>query len=407
MIKTIKNPRTAEEIKAISSKSEVHRLLICAALGNRKTVIRCENLNEDITATAECLKALSAEITYENSEFTVTPIKEVPENPILPCNESGSTLRFLLPVSATLGKGAVFCPEGRLYDRPLSPLKEELEKAGITIEKKNGKIYVSGKTEKTDFTIAGNVSSQFISGLMFMLSFTGGTITITEKTESRPYIEMTAQALRIFGCKTDFSENKITVSKTYPLVSPTKAESFGDWSNAAFFLTAGAIGKNPITVSGLDINSFQGDKEIINVLRSFGAKIEISDNKVTSFPSVLHGIEINGANIPDLIPVLSVAAVNAKGTTKIYNCERLRLKESDRIEAVREMLSSLGADVEINNDDIIINGSSFKGGTVNSHNDHRIAMSAAVAAFSTDNEITVVQAEAVNKSYPSFWDEIR
>ncbi|MBQ3536951.1 MAG: 3-phosphoshikimate 1-carboxyvinyltransferase [Clostridia bacterium] len=407
MTKTLKKPEISGKIKAIASKSEAHRLLICAALGNRKTEIVCENLNADIKATAECLSSLGAEIEYNDGIFSVSPIKNTPENPLLPCNESGSTLRFLLPVTAMLGKGGVFKTEGRLSERPLSPLKEELERAGVSIKKLNKEIIVSGNCCESEFSIAGDVSSQFISGLMFMLTFTGGKITVTGNIESRPYIDMTADALRLFGCNIDFTENIITVPKTCPLISPEKTKSFGDWSNAAFFITAGVIGKKPVTVTGLDMNSRQGDKKIIDVLRFFGAEIRITEDEITAYPSLLYASDIDARDIPDLVPVLSVAAANARGTTRIYNCSRLRLKESDRIEAVRMMISSLGGKISIIDDDIIIEGATLNGGTVSSENDHRIAMSTAVAAFSTENEVTVIDAEAVNKSYPSFWDEIK
>ncbi len=407
MIKTVKKPKTTGAIKAIASKSEVHRLLICAALGDKKSEIVCQNINADIKATAECLAALGAEITYENGIFSVLPIKNPPENASLPCNESGSTLRFLLPVTAILGKGGIFKTEGRLSERPLSPLKEELERAGVSIKTSGKDITVFGKCEETVFSIAGNVSSQFISGLMFMLTFTGGRINITGNTESRPYIEMTIDALRLFGCDIDFSDNIISVPKTCPLRSPEKAKSFGDWSNAAFFIVAGVTGKEKITVTGLDMGSRQGDKKIVDVLRSFGAEIEIRENEVTAYPSSLKATDIDAKDIPDLVPVLSVAAANATGTTKIYNCSRLRIKESDRIEAVKEMITALGGKITVINDDIIIEGYPLSGGKVDSKNDHRIAMSAAVAAFSTENEVTVINAEAVNKSYPSFWDEIK
>ncbi len=407
MIKKILNPKTSGTIKAIASKSEVHRLLIAAALADKKTLIVCENTNADIDATADCLRALGAEISYCDGIFTVKPIKNTPENPVLPCNESGSTLRFLLPLVCFLGKGTVFKTEGRLSSRPLSPLKEELEKAGAKIEAVGKNITVSGKTEGKEFTISGNVSSQFISGLLFMLTKTGGIITVTGTIESRPYIEMTVDALKSFGCDIDFSGNKISVPKTCPLISPEKAESFGDWSNAAFFITAGVIGKEIITVTGLDINSRQGDKKIIEILRRFGARIETDGNSVTAYPSELSAYSFSASDIPDLVPVLAVAAANAKGITRISGCSRLRIKESDRIEAVKEMITALGGKISTENDDIIIEGFPLSGGTTDSKNDHRIAMSSAVAAFSCENEITVTGAEAVNKSYPSFWDEIR
>ncbi len=407
MTKTVFSPKTGEIIKIPASKSEVHRLLICAALSDKRTIILCDGLNEDIEATVSCLNSLGAEITFSDGVFTVNPVKDVPENPRLHCKESGSTLRFLLPLTSLLGKDAVFVTEGRLGDRPLSPLKEELEEAGVSITKNNNEIKVSGLCRKTSFSIAGNISSQFISGLMFMLTKTGGEIEITGNTESRPYIEMTIDALKQFGCDIRFIENKITVPKTAPLISPGEVKAGGDWSNAAFFLSAGVIGKKKITLTGLEFHSKQGDRKIIDVLRAFGGNIEVTNDSVTSFPSELRGIDIDARDIPDLVPVLSVIASNARGTTVINNCGRLRLKESDRIEAVYNMIKNLGGKISVENDNIIIEGVSIRGGEIDSVNDHRIAMSGAVAAFCTENPVTINGAQAVKKSYPTFWDEIR
>lgn len=407
MIKTVHNPKTADTVAAIASKSEVHRLLICAAFSDGKTEIFCESINEDISATVGCLKALGAEISYNNGIFTVYPVKSTPENPVLPCNESGSTLRFLIPVTAHLGKGATFLTKGRLADRPLSPLKEELERGGTKIAVLDGNIVISGKNTEKSFEIAGNISSQFISGLMLMLTFTGGTITVTGEIQSRPYIEMTADALRLFGCDVSLTDNIISVPKACPLISPHKVQGFGDWSNSAFFICAGVLGKKAITVTGLKADSRQGDKKIVDILRLFGAEIKTDGDSVTAYPSPLQGITLDAKDIPDLVPVLSVIAANASGTTKITGCERLRFKESDRIEAVKNLITDLGGKVTVDNDDIIIEGTALSGGETDSLNDHRIAMSAAIAAFATKKPVTISTAEAVNKSYPSFWDELK
>lgn len=407
MIKILLSPRTSGTVKAINSKSEAHRLLICASLGDKKTTVECENVNRDILATAECLRALGSDITYENGVFTVTPISTPVSSPRLLCDESGSTLRFLIPLCAYFGNDSVFETKGRLSERPLSPLKEELEKGGTAIETEGKDIKLCGQCNKTEFSIAGNVSSQFISGLMFMLTRTGGTINITGKTESLPYIEMTADALSLFGCDVSLTENKVVIPKTAPLISPERVKSFGDWSNAAFFITAGVIGKEKITVKGLDMNSRQGDKKIVSILKSLGARIETAADSVSAYPSRLYARDIDAGDIPDLVPVLSVAAANAKGTTRIYNCARLRLKESDRIETVINMINALGGTIYEENDELFITGSPLPGGTVDSANDHRIAMSAATAAFSAEGRVEIINAEAVNKSYPSFWDEIQ
>lgn len=407
MVKTVFSPKTKDIIKIPASKSEVHRLLICAALSDKVTKVHCDGLNDDIEATVNCLNSLGAEISFADGIFTVKPVKDVPESPVLRCKESGSTLRFLLPVVSLFGKNAVFVTEGRLGDRPLSPLKEELLRAGAVITKDGNKIKVTGKCTETAFSIAGNVSSQFISGLIFMLTKTGGKIEITGKAESRPYIEMTIDAVKKFGCDVSFCGNIITVPKTAPLISPAEIKAGADWSNAAFFLSTGVTGKEKITLTGLETDSTQGDKRIIQVLRDFGADIEINENGITANPSSLRGIVIDAEDIPDLVPVLSVVAANARGKTEIKNCGRLRLKESDRIEAVYNMIKNLGGKITVCDDSIIIEGSPLKGGEVDSVNDHRIAMSAAVASFSADGTVTVKGAEAVKKSYPTFWDEIR
>lgn len=407
MEKIIFSPKTRGTVKIPASKSEVHRLLICAALSDKVTKVYCDGTNDDIEATVGCLNSLGAEISFSDGIFTVKPIGEIPENPLLHCNESGSTLRFLLPLTAYFGKGTQFLTKGRLADRPLSPLKEELEAAGAVITREENRIRVSGCCRKTAFSIAGNVSSQFISGLIFMLTKTGGEIEITGICESRPYIEMTVDALKGFGCDVIFSGNRITVPKASPLISPCEIKAGGDWSNAAFFLSAGLTGKEKITLTGLRTDSVQGDKKIVDILRIFGGKIEITEKGITAYPSALHPAVIDAKDVPDLVPVLSVVAANAEGTTKILGCSRLRIKESDRIEAVYNMIKNLGGKITVENDDIIIEGSPLTGGEIDSVNDHRIAMSGAVAAFSASGAVTIKGAEAVKKSYPSFWDEIR
>ena len=221
------------------------------------------------------------------------------------------------------------------------------------------------------------------------------------------YIEMTIDALRQFGCSISFSGNRISVAKTAPLISPEKVSAGGDWSNSAFFLSAGLIGKKTITLTGLYADSVQGDKKIVDILREFGGRIEIGEKGITAYPSSLRGITLDARDIPDLVPVLSVVAANAEGTTEIKNCGRLRLKESDRIEAVYNMIKNLGGKIRVEKDSIIIESSALRGGSVDAVNDHRIAMSAAIAAFCTEGAVTVNGAEAVKKSYPSFWDEIR
>jgi 3-phosphoshikimate 1-carboxyvinyltransferase len=398
------------EIRAIASKSAAHRLLICAAFAGAPTKIRCEQLNRDIEATADCLSSLGANIDYKDSFFTVEPIKSIPKEATLRCGESGSTLRFLVPIVAALGVKTEFILEGRLPERPLSPLREELEAHGVKLsEQGSNPLVCEGKLEGHDFSISGSVSSQFVSGLLFALSLckNGGSLSITDKLESAPYVSLTCDALRKFGVR-------ITKKGSVYMVAPAKLlekrKNFnveGDWSNAAFPLCAAAIGGD-VTVTNINLTSRQGDKRIAELLRAFGANVEIGRQRVRVRRGVLRAIDIDASQIPDLVPVLATVASVAKGTTRIYGAARLRIKESDRLVTVCNMLNSLGADVKETEDGLIINGvSSLKGGSVDSANDHRIAMSAAVASVACSLPVTILGSEACQKSYPMFFEDMK
>ena len=400
---------TGGKIKSIASKSAAHRLLICAAFADGETTVRCDEVNEDILATAECLRALGAAIERKEKSFCVTPVKELRKNAILNCNESGSTLRFLLPVVCMLGADATFLMAGRLPSRPLPPLWEILEERGIAFEwVRPNMLSCRGRVDENEFSISGSVSSQFISGLLFALAVCGraGKIKITDKLESEPYVEMTAKALRSFGVRVEKTEDGYSVDGAR-LVSCREAVTEGDWSNAAFPLAMGAIGKNPVTVTGLDIRSTQGDRKIIDILSEFGAKTEVSETEVTVSGGKLCGIKIDASQIPDLVPVLATVASVAEGQTVIYNASRLRIKESDRLMSVSEMLTSFGADISETEDGLIINGKPrLSGGVTKSYGDHRIAMSAAVASVVCRDDVIIDNAEAVAKSYPGFWADV-
>ncbi len=395
-------------IRAISSKSEAHRLLICAALGGRDCQLLCTDTNADIDATVACLNALGADIKRTENGFSVHPIEKVTRGGQLNCNESGSTLRFLLPLAASLGADCDFNMRGRLPSRPLSPLYELLSYNGVSLSPQGSNpLKISGKLNSGNYSIASDVSSQYISGLLFALSVAEGesTLTLEGKIESAPYIQMTLDALNLFGANIEYNEsqNSFKIIGRSRLSSPEEVVVCGDWSGAAFFLVAGAIGKNPVKVRGLDLNSRQGDKEILSVLKKMGADIILDSDGITVNPSLLHGVEIDASNIPDLVPILAVAASVADGKTKIFNASRLRLKESDRIESVCNTLTTLGATVTPTDNGMMICGKkALVGGEVDSYNDHRIAMSAAVASLVCDSAVKITQFEAINKSYPTF-----
>ncbi len=399
-------------LAAICSKSAAHRLLICAALADAPTKIVCERTNADIDATARCLSALGAKIEYTQGAFFVTPIDKPKVCSDLHCGESGSTLRFLLPIIPAIGASARFFMEGRLPERPLSPLYEELLAHGAHLGRQGSNpLEVGGTLGAEVYTIRGDVSSQFISGLLFALcaNKNGGKIQIIGKTESEPYIDMTIEALRAFGVSIQRQQGAYIVPPVKGLVSPREIRVEGDWSNAAFMLSMGVLGKSSVTLTGLSQSSTQGDMAICDILRKFGASIEQRENEVTAHGcSKLHGTDIDASQIPDLVPVLATVASVAEGTTRIYGASRLRLKESDRIASVCNMLTSLGANITPTDDGMIITGvAALSGGVVQTENDHRIAMSAATAAAASAGSIEIVGAECVAKSYPDFWSDIK
>ncbi len=404
------NPSVKRSVRAISSKSEAHRALICAALADRETKIICTDTNADIDATASCLNSLGADIRRTADGFDVKPIGTPSRKAELDSNESGSTLRFMLPLSASLGVDCSFIMRGRLASRPLSPLYELLRDNGVTLtEQGKSPLDISGKLSSGNYSVAANVSSQYISGLLFALAIAEGEskLTLEGNVESAPYIYMTLNTLLAFGADIKFApdNNTFYIKGKKQLTSPSAFTVGGDWSNAAFYLCAGAIGQNPVTLQGLDQRSAQGDRAVLDVIFKMGADIQVSEDGITVYPSKLKGTEIDAADIPDLVPILAVAASVADGETRIYNAARLRLKESDRIESVCALLSALGADIRETEDGMTISGKpTLRGGKVDSFNDHRIAMSAAIASLVCRNTVQISRFEAINKSYPSFLD---
>jgi 3-phosphoshikimate 1-carboxyvinyltransferase len=326
---------------------------------------------------------------------------------ILDCGESGSTLRFLLPVCGALGMRISFQMGGRLPSRPLSALRGEMESHGCTL---SGSLACEGQLTSGAYTLPGDVSSQFVSGLLFALPLLKGdsTVRVTGVLESRPYVDMTLDALRLFGVEiSEENEQIFNILGNQTFRSPRNAKAGGDWSNAAFWLSAGAIGQNGVTCTGLDINSRQGDRAIAELLSRFGTRVNCEDGAVTVSPDKkLRGIDIDAGDTPDLVPILAAVASVAEGKTVIYNAKRLRIKESDRLRTVAATLSELGADIMETQDGLIINGkTTLKGGTVQSHGDHRIAMTAAVISSACVNPVVIENAEAVYKSYPGFFED--
>jgi len=395
-------------VRAIPSKSQAHRLLICAALSDAGTYIGCGGTSDDIDTTVGCLESLGARIRRDGAGFQTEPIALPISETLktLDCAESGSTLRFMLPVCCALGAAAEFVMRGRLSERPMSHLSEQLSGHGCEITAAPGILRCSGKLEGGDFALPGNVSSQYISGLLLALPLLGAdsAVTVSGKVESASYIGMTLDALSMFGIRTGSGGGRYAVRGGQGYRSPGKADVEGDWSNAAFWLCAGAIGGDGVTCAGLNAESRQGDRVVAQLLELFGAGVTYAGDRVTVTPGRLHGIQIDAGDIPDLVPALSVVAAVAGGRTEIRGAARLRLKESDRLRSVTETLRGLGADVAETGDGLTIVGKpALDGGSVSAFGDHRIAMMAAIASGVCGGPVTIGGAEAVNKSYPGFF----
>lgn len=372
-------------VTAIPSKSQAHRLLICASFADRPTTLLCPETNRDMEATAQCLRALGVEITHTREGYLVSPVKAIPKEAVLPCQDSGSTLRFLLPVAGALSVNATFLLEGRLPERPLSPLWEELTRMGCQLSRPTANtIRCTGRLGAGKYTIDGSVSSQFITGLLLAAALIPGEsrIELTGKVESKPYITMTRRAMALFGCETE----GLVIQGGQGFRSPGTVTVEGDWSGGAFFLGAKALGSD-LTVENLDPDSPQGDRAILTLL-----------------PALERNVTISAAQIPDLIPILAVVAACKKGAV-FTDIRRLRLKESNRVASMIRLLTALGGKAEADENTLTVYGTGLTGGTVASENDHRIAMAAAIAATACKNPVSILGAECSAKSYPQFWGE--
>ncbi len=362
------------------SKSQAHRAILAQLLAGGGTV---SNLaaSQDIEATRRCAAALKT---------------EGDGLPLLDCGESGSTLRFLIPIALALRSGGIFTGRGRLMERPQKPYFDIFDEKGISYEQKDGVLTVRGELKPGEYRLPGNVSSQFVTGLLYALPLLDGDseIVLTSPLESRGYVDMTLEVLRDFGVTV---ENQNYERFLVPGDQVFQARDFtieADWSQAAFWLAAGSLG-NPVLTVGLSDQSTQGDRVIDEHFASFAW-------------GTWRTVEIDVSDCPDLLPPLAVMAAFHDGATRLTNAARLRLKESDRLATVTKMLTALGGQVEDGPDWLAIPGTRFlKGGTVDGANDHRIVMAAAIAATRCTGPVTILGAEAVNKSYPTFWEEYK
>jgi len=396
-------------VKAPPSKSYMHRALICAAAADCPTKIECSEFSEDTKATMRCLEALGAKFSFDDKGVTVTPIDKKQSGICeLDCGESGSTLRFILPFAAASGKECILKGSERLGKRPLKPLIEELRSHGIDAQFSGDflPLKISGKLTGGKFEIPADISSQFISGLLMALGVSGGGEIHTLGTlKSKKYVDITVEVMEKFGVNAEKTDFGYSVPQKSGYTSPIELSCEGDWSNAAFWLVGGAISaEEGLTCTALSKETTQGDFEIYNILKKMGADISIHEDKVTVRKSKLLGINIVADDIPDLVPILCVAACGAEGKTVISGTKRLREKESDRVKSTLDMINSLGGIIECSDNSITVTPKKLTGGKVDSYNDHRIAMSAAIASLISEKGVEIIGAEAVRKSYPDFFE---
>ena len=406
------------EIVIPPSKSYSHRAIISAALANGEKKSKINNLkfSVDIETTVKIMENWGAKITKKESSLEVigNDGKIVPKKNYIQCNESGSTIRFLIPVGLTSENELIFDGKGKLIDRPLDSYYKIFDDQGIKYEMSEDKLplKVNGKLKAGNYEIDGNVSSQFITGLLYALPLLDGDsiIVINKNLESKGYVDLTLEILKLSGIKIKNNDYKSFEIKGNQEYKPFNYTVEGDYSQVAFWIVAGIISANKdneIKCLHLNKYSLQGDKAIIEIVQKMGAKLEIFDDYVIVKPSKTKGTIIDVSQCPDIAPILTVLGALSEGETKIINAERLRIKESDRIISIKTELNKLGAEVEEVGDSLVIQGvDTFEGGVeVSAWNDHRIAMSLAIASIRCKNEIVIDEAESVKKSYPHFWDD--
>lgn len=394
---TITPKKLSGNVNIPASKSISHRALICAALADGISEIKNVTMSEDIHATMDVLTKLGASFTINGNCITVSGIHTPSDNAVLNCNESGSTLRFIIPVACALGTTSEFHGKGRLPQRPISIYTRELSDKGITFDYNNTMPFsVSGKLTGGEYHIEGDISSQFITGLLLALPLCekDSVIKLTSTLQSRPYVDITTDCLRHFGIQITETENEYIIKGNQKYRS-CNFDVEADFSQAAFFITANAIGNN-INIDNLPdpALSAQGDKKIIEIAES------ICYNKKAG---VFEDITIDASDIPDLVPTVSVLCSLSGCRTFITNAQRLRIKESDRLETTAQMINNLGGNVTVTEDGLVIMPvDKFTGGTVDSFNDHRIAMAAAIAASVATGRVFIKNFDSIKKSYPDF-----
>jgi len=403
-------------VSAPSSKAYTHRMLITSSLSKGTSKISCPLISDDTRATLQAIEAFGAKTEIKENIWKIRGL-EAPKTPAhsVDCGNSGSTLRFMIPVAALAAGPSTFLFRAPFERRPIVPLLESLKQLGVEStlqqEKDGSSVKVHGGGIKGGKTsIRGDISSQFISGLLFACPKANEDteIKVTPILESKGYVKMTIETLAKHGIKataaTDFNRLWVPSNQNY---LPIDQQVPGDFSSAAFLLAAAAITSSRVTVKNLDYETMQGDKEIVNVLKSMGSAVKVGERFVRVDGGELFAVDIDAADIPDLVPVCTVLACYAKGVSKIYNAKRLRFKESDRLDALHAELTKMGADISMKEDSLTIKGTSaMHGATVDPHNDHRIAMACTLAALGARGKTKIQNSECINKSYPQFFNDL-
>ncbi|WP_300365824.1 3-phosphoshikimate 1-carboxyvinyltransferase [Brachyspira sp.] len=394
------------------SKSDAHRALIASSLAKQSSIIKpwIDNVGVDIDVTRNAVSNF-ADLEIIDDYLKVSPKEEYKKELTIDVKESGTSLRLLIPIISALGVNCTFIGSEKLFSRPMNVYKSIWEERGLEFNISKDFINISGKLKSSEFRVSGNISSQFISGLLFALPLleNDSKIIIEGELESTPYVMMTLKTLKSANIEISRQGNNVIEVYGNQEYSPLNYEVESDWSHAAFFAVAGALG-GEVTLYGLNKYSIQGDKEILNILKFMGANIYYNDdNSITIKKSnKLNAMDIDMSNIPDLAPIITALACTAKGRTRLYNAGRLKYKESDRINDLKDSFTKIGANIEVGNDEIFINGvERLKGGNTTSHNDHRIAMALAVASIVSNENISIDDAESIKKSSFSFIEQFR
>ena len=395
MVVTIKPQKIKGEVSVPPSKSVAHRLVIAAALSKGTSKVENLSFSKDITATVNAMRSLGAQIDISGNTAIIKGIEKPPEKAVIDCCESGSTLRFLIPVVCALGVQATFLGQGKLPQRPITPYLDELPRHGAQFDYQGTMPFtVRGRLTSGEYCISGDISSQFVTGLLLALALIDGQseLVLTTPLQSKPYVDITADCLAKCGVSVTQTDKgyAVTGGSMKAFQAPVEA----DYSQAAFFYVANSLGSD-IRINELNENSCQGDKKIV----------EICDKIVYNKNGGLKPFELDCSDIPDLVPILAVLASFCEGTSRIVNVARLRIKESDRLEAVSACLNALGGKVTAGEDFLEIQGvKSLHAGQVDCFNDHRIAMAMAVAATRSTGPVTLIGAQCVEKSYPDFFE---